>query len=83
MHGTGRRIQLGQLPEVGIPADRDTVVFASNPNNQHWRLISASKSSRRISVWDSLSDQTLPTILLNNFAAWLETKWGRQGSGHW
>ena len=80
MSGSGRLIQLGELPEVDIPVDRDTVMFASNPNNQHWRLISASKSTRRISVWDSLSDQVLPTVLLYNFAAWLETKWGCRGA---
>ena len=53
-HLTGRLLQLGQFPEVDIPADRDTVAFPSNPNNQHWFLLSAYKSTRSISVWDSL-----------------------------
>ena len=49
-HLTGRLLQLEQFLEVDIPADRDTGVFPSNPNNQHCLLISASKVTRRISV---------------------------------
>ena len=63
---------------MDIPEDHDTVVFPSNPNNLHWLLLSATKSTRRISVWDSLQGQSLPSILMNNFAAWLDSKWGRQ-----
>ena len=59
--------------------DRDTVVFPSNSNNQYRLLMSASKATRRISAWDALTGQTLPSILMNNFAAWLDSKWGIGG----
>ena len=62
-----------------IPADRDTVGFPSNLNNQNWLLILASKVSQKISVWHSLTGQTIPTVLMNNFAAWLDSKWGKGG----
>ena len=75
MHLTGHLLQLGQFPKVDIPANRDIVVVSSNPNNQHWLLVSASRVTRRISGRDRLTGQTVPTVLINNFAAWLDTKW--------